>query len=91
MFYSFMFALSYPISDLILEGSDPIPALFDPTPLFIKATPPFGEKKEDKQQTHMTKAIEKMPNLPVGLFELSACFLSRTKLISRFSFLFTSF
>jgi hypothetical protein len=51
-------------------------------PLFIKAFPLLGYKNEDKQQTHITKAIEKMPNLPVGLFELSVCFLSKTKLIS---------
>jgi hypothetical protein len=43
---------------------------------------PKGVKKDEMQQTHMTKAIEKSPNLP-GLLELlSLVFLSRTKLTS---------
>lgn len=42
---------------------------------------PKGEKKEEKQQTHITKAIVKSPIFP-GLLLLSVDFLSRTKLTS---------
>jgi len=48
----------------------------------------MGVKKEEKQQTHITKAIVNMPNLP-GLLDplLSVDFLSSTKLTSElFSF-----
>jgi hypothetical protein len=45
---------------------------------------PIGAKNEERQQTHITKAIENRPNLP-GLLLLSMDFLSRTKLTSETS------
>lgn len=42
---------------------------------------PKGEKNDDRQQTHITKAIENIPIFP-GLPVLSVVFLSKIKLTS---------
>lgn len=49
----------------------------------LRPSEPIGEKKEERQQTHMTSAIVNMPSLP-GLFDPleSVDLLSRTKLTS---------
>ena len=43
---------------------------------------PSGEKNDEKQQTHIIRAIEKRPIFPGLLPLLSVVFLSNTKLTS---------